>query len=169
MLRVALLAALILRTGRGFSRRLRPCSRVTRRRLFDHFVDCQQFPEIGALYGPGSSVCLGGQPGLGLLLSGGLSQLASFALLLTSYYALKRGASVFGDLGVSDSEEPAAGGERRCPKCNGSGVFTWGRDGLSECDLCDGSGAVLAPSRAPLELPGAASRRLIDQEDEEDI
>lgn len=159
---VAALLLVGLEGGRSLQRP-RHLPRSSRRGLFDHFIDCQQFPEIGALYGLGSAACLGGQSGLAYLLGGGLAQLGSFALLLASYYAFKRGTSLLSDLGVSEEERA---GDATCPKCNGSGVFTW-RGEPEECDLCDGSGQAPRPGRSPLRLPRRAGREDL-REDEED-
>jgi hypothetical protein len=120
--------------------------------------------------------CLGGQSGIAYLISGGFSQLLTFALLLTSYYAFKRGASIL-DIG-DDSTDQVVGSydsgstnstPHKCPKCNGSGVFTWGREGLEECDLCDGSGRLaLEADTEPLQLPKSVQRlNRFDDSDEE--
>ena len=169
----------------------------TRLHLFDHFIDCAAYPDIAALYGgPSSSMCLGGQSGLSYLLSGGFSQLVTFAFLLVSYYAFKRGVNFleingdeWSDPYENEAEDRAfksqvdrrgkveASGEEveviACPKCNGSGVFTWSREGLTECDLCAGKGSFsMSPqvrNSAPPQLPEAVERQSVwaDGDDEE--
>jgi hypothetical protein len=89
--------------------------------LFDHLIDCAQFPEIAAIYGgPQSSMCLGGQSGITRLFTGGLSQMITFALLLMSYYTFKRGANIL-DIGDDEEIGNMNRNNSRCPKCNGSG------------------------------------------------
>lgn len=129
---VALLLIALLRSSPALRpphlRRLSP----TRLHLFDHLIDCAAYPEIAAAYGgPNSPQCV--DSGASFFLTAGFNQLATFAVLLFTYYSLKRGVNIF-DLDDDDVPStmalPVVAKQSNdddttctCPKCNGSGQF----------------------------------------------
>lgn len=113
---------------------------------------------------------------------GFLEQVANFALLIVSYYALKRSANGIKEWNdyVDDSSEgesfnavgkntqtTARWRNNSCPLCNGTGKFSGQAGVTGVCELCGGSGIVNAVQ--PYNLPGdRKSTYLSDDPDEYD-
>lgn len=145
----------------------------------DHLIDCAQSPQLAELFGGvKSDVCLQTQMGLFSGVGGLFDQAITIGFLVMSYFFFKRSANGVIDWIDTEVDEEdilynssGAAADTNCPKCAGTGRFSWDDDdpsSASSCKLCDGTGKVDGSSMvmrraARLRLPGATS------EDDKDL
>ena len=142
--------------------------------ISDHLIDCVQNPQLAELFGGAKSdACLQTRMGLFSGVGGLFNQAITIGVLVMSYFFFKRSANGVIDWIDTEVDEEdilynsvrGRDGAIDCPKCAGTGKFTWDADDPSSsdlCEICNGTGKIDRPlakmrrgGREDFELPRA--------------